>query len=211
MPSGKLIVIYGVNALGKSTQVKLLEERVKDFYDTPIRGTRIRKVLALKYPIYGLEPSGALINGYLREGNPYRLNPMCFQTLQALNRTHYEPTLRAFLDGGGVVIAEDYVGTSLAWGIVSGVSKEYLLKLNSHLRKEDIAILLHGEYFSDKVEKGHVHESSSDLMERCAKVHYDLAIEFGWHIVGANRHRDEVSKDIWSIVYEKIKKKTFLD
>lgn len=44
----KMIVIYGANNVGKTTQVNLLEERIKT------QGTSYVRV---KYPIYDLEPT----------------------------------------------------------------------------------------------------------------------------------------------------------
>ena len=58
MTKGKFIVIYGNNNSGKTTQAKLLVEKIKE------QGLQVRYI---KYPMYDLRPTGILINEYLRE------------------------------------------------------------------------------------------------------------------------------------------------
>lgn len=102
MRRGKFIVFYGINLLGKSTQAKILVGNIRSL------GKRVEY---LKYPIYGLEPDGKLVNAYLRLGNPYKLSAMEFQTLTAFNRQHFEPELLKKLETNTSIVAEDYTGT----------------------------------------------------------------------------------------------------
>ncbi|MEK7630397.1 MAG: hypothetical protein AAB432_03445 [Patescibacteria group bacterium] len=199
--SGKLIVIYGINNLGKTTQAKLLVERIEN--NSLLRGP-LRKAIYLKYPLYDLEPTGPMINAYLRKGNPDGFSPQTFQILNVLNRLHFQPKLQAMLNEETQfplsVVAEDYWGTGLAWGMGAGVDKNFMTRLNGILIKEDIAFLFDGKRFTDGIEKGHVHETSDDLTERVRFIHLDLAKEFGWHVIDANRSKEEIHKEIWSIV-----------
>ena len=96
------IAVLGINNIGKSTQVRRLTERIVAESLTA-RG--------IKYPIYDLAPTGPMLNGYLREGNPHNLTPREFQILQALNRQAFEPNLRQMLVANNVMVAEDYIGT----------------------------------------------------------------------------------------------------
>ena len=189
---GKLIAIYGTNNLGKTYQANRLVEFL----------SREKGLSAeyLKYPLYNLEPTGSLINSYLRGGNPFSLSGREFQILQVLNRTQFDAELRQKLKDGKTVIVEDYVGTGLAWGIGSGADKEFLVGLNSHLLEEDMAILLDGDRFSDGKEDGHRHEENEELMGQVRKVHLELAGEFGWHKVNANQTRDMVFGEIVDII-----------
>ncbi len=186
-----LVAIYGINNLGKTTQRELLAKRLESAGIASVDW---------KYARYDIAPSGPMLNDYLRRGNPYRLTPREFQMLQALNRTQVEPLLIEHLSRGDVVIVEDYVGTSIAWGVGAGVEESFLRDTNSHLRKEALAILLDGERFSDGIEKGHAHESRDTLTSRVRKIHLELAAKHGWKIVNANRAREEVHKDIWDLV-----------
>ena len=193
MRRGKFIVFYGVNSLGKTTQAKMLVDRIiKDG----------KKAEYVKYAHYELEPSGPIINSYLRQGNPYNLTPTEFQIIQVLNRTQYQTTLEENLKKGITIVAEDYIGTGIAWGIGAGARPELLTLLNSHLIKEDIAFLFTGEPFSAGKEREHLHEENETLTKRVASVHSDLARTYGWTLINANRPRPEINEEIW----QKVKK-----
>ncbi|MCX6800304.1 MAG: hypothetical protein NT091_04125 [Candidatus Falkowbacteria bacterium] len=160
MKKGKLIVIYGINNIGKSTQAKLLVGRLISLG---------LKAEYIKYPLYDIEPSGEIINGYLRLGNQYRLSPREVQLFYSLNRTQAETMVMQMLDDGVNIVAEDYTGTGVAWGIGNGVSEEFLKKINSHLLVEDSAILLDGNRYKDATEDNHKHETDNNLIENVHK------------------------------------------
>ena len=191
MKQGKFIVLYGINNLGKTVQAKLLVEKLKN---------EGQKTEYLKYGIYGLKPSGPILNAYLREGNPYNLSPREFQIIHVLNRTQYEPILKEKLETGTNIVAEDYIGTGLAWGIGAGVDETFLKQLNSHLLKEDLSILFQGKRFSEAIEGGHIHEENDELTEKVRLAHEKLGNEFGWQKINANQPIEKVSEDIWNIV-----------
>lgn len=185
---GKFIVLYGVNNLGKTTQAKLLVERLnKEGHPAEY----------LKYPIYDLEPAGPMINDYLRGGNPHQITPRELQTLHVLNRTQYEPTLQAKLADGITIVAEDYVGTGMAWGIGAGVDEAYLTKLNAHLLKEDSIFLFDGERFTASIEKNHKHETDEALLEKVGDAHRHLAKKYGWHTINANNSIEHTHSLLW--------------
>jgi len=133
---GKFIVFYGINNLGKTTQVDLLIQKLKECGIT---------AEYLKYGVYNLEPSGVMLNEYLRKKNPYKFSPREFQLCHAFNRTQYEPVLKQKLDAGIWIIAEDYKGTGIAWGVGADVDQDFLIRLNAHLYSEDLCILFDGE------------------------------------------------------------------
>lgn len=185
---GKFIVIYGINNLGKTTQVQKLVTKLKQ---------EDEKVEYLKYPIYELEPSGKMINNYLREDNRYGLSARDVQIIYAFNRTQYEPYLLEKLESGISVVSEDYTGTGLAWGITTGVDEEFLKYINKHLLKEDIAFLFDGKRFTEAEESSHRHEANKDFMETAREVHLRLGQELSWEKINANRPEEEVHEEIW--------------
>ncbi len=189
--SGKLIALYGINNLGKSTQAKRLVERlIKEG----------KEAYYLKYPLYNLAPSGQMINGYLRNGNPHGLSPREYQIVHVVNRTQYDAALRARLMSGEWIVVEDYVGTGMAWGVGAGVDEAFLQELNSHLLHEDLPIFMDGERFMEAKEEGHKHETDDVLMAKVKEMHHTLAKRNGWFMVNANQTRDEVHEDIWKHV-----------
>lgn len=191
---GKFIVFYGINNLGKSTQVELLISKLHQ------HGISAE---FLKYGVYDLKPSGELLNEYLRKSNPYGFSPREFQLCHALNRTQYEPILQEKLNAGTWIIAEDYKGTGIAWGVGAGVDKDFLIRLNSHLLAEDLCILFDGERFVSGIEKDHKHEQNAELTNTVKGVHLELAQMYGWDIINANQSPENVHENIWTIIVEK--------
>lgn len=191
MNKGKFIVLYGINNLGKSTQAKLLAERLnKENYQAEY----------LKYAIYNISPSGILLDEYLRKNNPYQLSAREYQIIQALNRTQFEPTLKEKINSGITIVAEDYIGTGLAWGIGADVSEKFLKFINSHLIEEDLAILLDGERFRESIEENHTHEKNEILTNKVRQIHLKLAKEYKWFKINANQEINTVHKLIWQEV-----------
>ncbi len=193
---GKFITILGANNLGKTTQAKKLVE-------TLIINLN-KNAEYLKYAIYSLEPSGPMIDDYLRKGNPYGFSPREFQILQVLNRTQYEPTLKNKIEKGTWVVAEDYVGTGIAWGMAAGVDKDLLYRLNSHLLKADLGILFEGEPFSDEFDKNNIHENDLATLEKAAQAFKEIAKDFNWQIINANQSIEEVHEQIMDVIKRKI-------
>lgn len=188
---GKFIVLYGTNNLGKSTQAKLLVDKLTSLG---------RKAKYLKYPVYDLEPSGRRLNDYLRNGNPEKLTPRQAQEIYAENRRQYEPILINNLKSGTDIVAEDYWGTGVAWGIGAGVNREFLLELNKQFNFEDLAFLLTGKRFETAVERDHLHEKDIEFTNKVEAIHRELAKEFGWKIVNANQPKEKVAAQIWAVI-----------
>lgn len=197
---GKFIVLYGVNGLGKSTQAKILVE------DIIVKAGKEAEYL--KYAVYTQEPSGPLINTYLRQSNPHQFTPREFQLLQVLNRTQYEPKLKEKLAKGTWIIAEDYIGTGIAWGMAAGIDKDLLYQMNSHLLKENLGILFDGEPFPNSADKTNAHETDAATLSKVNKAFQEISRDFGWFIVKANRSKEEVAQEIMDIIKSKI---TFLE
>ena len=188
---GKFIVLYGTNNLGKTTQAKLLVEKLNQ------NGFPAEY---LKYPIYDLAPTGRKINQILRGGADQKISELNLQKLYAKNRRDFEPTLKEKLEGGINIVTEDYIGTGLAWGVTKGAPLTQLEKQNQNLLKENLAILLDGERFLDGKEQNHLHESSDELITKNRRIHLDLAKKYGWQIVSANQSVEKVQQDIWQKV-----------
>ena len=191
MAKGKLIVLYGINNLGKTTQAKLLVDKIM---------SEGNKAEYLKYHIYDLMPTGPMLDQYLRRGNPNKFSAREFQILAGVNKYHHQPILQARLEQGINIVAEDYWATSVAWGQGAGVDKDFLIKLNQGIFKEDMAFLFDGERFLDSREEGHAFEQNDDLTEKVRQFHLQLGKEFGWIKINANDAIEKIHDEIWRIV-----------
>lgn len=188
---GKFIVVYGMNNLGKTTMVNSLIDFLK---------SKGKDTVYLKYPIYNLEPTGPRINRYLREGNPENLNPTTVQKIYSDNRRDYESELKKMIDEGKWIVAEDYKGTGIAWGMIGGATVEEMEEVNKGLLEADLSILLDGERFLTGIENGHTHESATNLWPKGRQIHLDLAKRYGWKIANANQTREEVLNSVINIL-----------
>lgn len=189
MNKGKLIVLYGANNLGKSTQIVLLEKYFQD------RGQKVKRI---KYPVYDLEPTGPIINAVLRLGK--KMDEDALQTMYAQNRKDFEPQLKKMLNDGTVVIAEDYIGTGIAWGLVRGLKITFLEKINKKLLPPDVSIMLYGTRFPTGREVTHRNEMDDALWQNAAGKHDYLAQRYGWDKVRANQTEEKVLKDIIKVL-----------
>ncbi|MEK7126676.1 MAG: hypothetical protein AAB848_01075, partial [Patescibacteria group bacterium] len=171
MEKGIFITIYGINNIGKSTNAKLLVEKLENAG---------RKAVYMKYPVYDLEPSGPFLNKILRGGDGQKISEDELQLWFIINRYQFESSLKKLLNDGNIVIAEDYIGTGIAWGVAKGLDQKWLEDGNKYLLKEDLAILLTGERHTRSKEKIHVHEQNDELSKKCANIFEMLADKFGW-------------------------------
>ena len=189
---GRLIVIYGINNIGKTTQAKMLVQRFLS------RGLKADHV---KYPIYDIKPSGPFLDSVLRS-DKQEISEEELQMWFTVNRLQFQSILKKKLAHEINIVAEDYVGTGLAWGSAKGADYNWLKAINSTLIKEDIAILLDGERFVFAREDRHIHEVDTKLMEKVRKRFIDIGREFGWNMVNANQGKEKVTSDIISALRE---------
>jgi thymidylate kinase len=188
---GKFIVIYGPNNIGKSWQIRMLASR--------LISSAHQSFMIIKYPMYEFEPTGPKINAVLRFGK--KMEPFDFQKLQFQNKLDFQDTLVNLLNSGVDVIAEDYLGTGMAWGMVEGLGVKELEDINFGLIKPDISILLDGKRRIKAREIGHRFEDGSE--QRWLEVRDNfrrLALKYKWKIIPYNAEPEVVHEKIWSQV-----------
>ncbi len=187
---GRFIAVYGINGIGKTTQVELLVEYLKQCGKNASR---------LKYPVYDLEPEGPFIYKYLRDPQFRKDNELSTHELQekyADNRRRYEVKLKQRLENGEWIVAEDYVGTGISWGLTWGGELEYLERINNDLFKPDLEILMHGSRFLSAIEKDHRNEMDGERIVICKNFHELLGDRCGWTGINANQEIEKVQEDI---------------
>lgn len=205
---GKFIVIYGPNNLGKSTQAARL---------TSTLIANRKDVLTIKYPLYNLKPTGQIINKIIRQEvleKQKLTSEIELQKIYAQNRRDFQDNLIATLNSGINVVAEDYKGTGIAWGMTQGLDIKKLESINNDLIDPDLAILLDGERFIKSKEVVHRYENAekweairqlnlfapNESWQRNREIHQFLAKRYGWEMVNANGTIEAIADNIWKLV-----------
>ena len=122
------------------------------------------------------------------------------------NRLDFEPTLNKLLEEYDIVLAEDYIGTGMAWGMTQGVPYEWLQGRNMQhpQKKANLEILLDGQRFAEAIEADHRNESSDTDIEHTRKNFIWLANRYNWPIVNANQNKESVTQEIWKIIQKQL-------
>lgn len=191
------LALYGINNIGKSTQVERVEQALVDMGKT---------VKTLKFPIYDLEPTGPQINRFLRDSDADEISGESFQMLYIQNRIDFEPQLLELLKEYDVVLAEDYIGTGMAWGMTQGVPYRWLQAKNMQYpqKKADLEILLDGERFLSGKEDGHRNEDDDAAIEATRRNFLWLAQRHKWPVVDAHQSPEKVTADLMNIIIPKL-------
>lgn len=190
-----LITIYGTNNMGKTTHAKRVVAKLEEMG---------KKAKYVKFPVYDLEPTGPYLNNMLRTGDSQNITEEELQMWFALNRYQFQPTIQGWLDEGYIVVAEDYIGTGVAWGTAKGADPVWLERLNQYLIQEDLAILIDGERVESAKEALHIHERNDELIRKCRRILQDLGEKHGWRTVLLQDHPDDTAKLIWEVVESKL-------
>ena len=135
--AGLFVVFEGVEGAGKSTQMSLLSEWLRE---------RGRHVVVTR------EPGGTAISEQVRhilldpgsEGMDAKTEALLFAAARA---QHVAAVIRPALDANSVVVSDRYIDSSIAYqGVVRGLGEEDVLRLNAWATDEllpDLVILLH--------------------------------------------------------------------
>ena len=188
------ITIYGINNIGKSTHCELLVNNLKSMG---------HEAMFIKYPVYDIHPSGPHLNHTLRAPKQ-TITEEELQLWFVLNRHQFQKSLRNYLEKGIIVVAEDYIGTGIAWGLAKGADQRWLEEVNKNLIKEDLSILINGERAMHAVEEEHIHESQDELMDHVRKNLLILAEQHGWHKVELQPHKKDTQVLIFDIVKQQL-------
>jgi len=188
------VALYGINNVGKSYHAKLLVKKLKKLG---------KKAVYIKFPVYNLAPTGPLINKILRSKGKQKISEEELQLLFVLNRYHFQSKLLSYLKRGYTVVAEDYIGTGLAWGVAKGAKLKELEAMNKFLVQEDLSILMVGKRGMSAKEESHIHESDDELVERCQEVLLQLSKKRKWHLVERQEDKEMTADLIWK-VYSKV-------
>ncbi|MDD6276832.1 MAG: deoxynucleoside kinase [Clostridia bacterium] len=220
MLAGKLIVIEGLDGSGKSTQIKLLEEKLRD-----------KSVHRIKLPDYD-SPSSSLVKMYLGGEfgkNPEDVNAYAASAFFAVDRyANYKTKWKSYYDRGDIILSDRYT-TSNAYHQAMKLSKDEWKSYFSWLEdfeynlmgvpKPDAVIyldmpidisqrMLSSRYEGDEKKKD-IHESNTEYLKGCREAALVAAQEMGWSVIkcdkcGEPRAIENIGDEIYSIVSKEL-------
>jgi dTMP kinase len=127
---GAFICIEGLDGCGKTTHAKLLVKRLWKDYDA----------------VYTAEPSHGKIGTFIRKRYLYggkRLSSVAEALLFAADRVeHVENEVLPALRKGKTVISDRYIYSSLAYQGATGLSVDWIEKINEHALRADFAVFI---------------------------------------------------------------------
>jgi dTMP kinase len=127
---GAFIVIEGLDGSGKTTQARLLVQKLRSSHNA----------------VYTTEPSRGKIGSFIRECCLFeekRLDSAAEALLFAADRIeHVRNEVVPALNKGFLVISDRYVYSSLAYQGSAGLSLEWIEAINRHALKPDLAIFI---------------------------------------------------------------------
>ena len=185
-------MLYGPDGVGKSRQALMLEEKLRE------QGLLARN---LRYPVYTCAPTGPKLEGVLhrtKKGLPEEE----MQKLFAQNRKDFEPSLKSWLENGVNVIAENYKGTGIVWGVSRGLSVGRMEEMNRGTIEADVAIYMDGPKRGESLVEGHPYATgeNEDEWYKVRKVYLQMADRYGWVRVGGDAPVLVVANRIWAVV-----------
>lgn len=102
---GKLIVLEGIDGSGKSTQAKLLIQKLK---------SKNRKTISLEFPQYGTKSAG-MVEEYLsgKYGKAREVAPKTASIFYAIDRYDLSFQVQRLLEKGYIIVSDRYVGSNV--------------------------------------------------------------------------------------------------
>ena len=188
---GVFICVEGLDGCGKTTQTKLLVERLKKKgYDA----------------IYTAEPSrgniGKLIKEYCLHGET-RVSSIVEALLFAADRfEHVEKEVIPALNEGKLVVSDRYVYSSLAYQGADGLDLEWIEKINEHAIRPDLAVFIDVEP-ETVIQRLKPRKSVMENLGTQRKVRevYMKFVEKGELVkIDGNKSKQEVADDILTVV-----------
>ena len=222
--AGKLIVLEGTDGSGKSTQFKLLCQRL-DREGMPFR--------RLVFPQYQ-EPSSALLRMYLNGefgSHPSDVNPYAASTFYAVDRyASWKKVWGEYYQNGGLVLSDRYTTSNAvhqACKLPEDQWKDFFQWLFDFecsklglpmpdqvfyldMPTEKAVELLRSREAATHT-KGDIHEVDTDYLALCRRTALRAAAELGWTRIacleetGALRSPEEIHEQIWAALAHTMK------
>jgi len=194
---GLFICVEGLDGCGKTTQTKLLVERLREKgYDA----------------MYTAEPSSRKIGQFIKEyclHGEKRVSSIVEALLFAADRfEHVEKEVVPALNEGKLVVSDRYVYSSLAYQGAAGLDLEWIEEINEHAIRPDIAVFIDVET-ETVIRRLKPKKSVMENLETQRKVRevYMGFVEKGELVrINGNKPKQEVADNILTVVLKFLEK-----
>lgn len=220
---GKLIVIEGLDGCGKTTQVNLLPEKLKELgFDSKL----------ISFPDYS-DPSSTLVRMYLGGefgDKPDAVNGYAASLFYAVDRyASYKRHWADYYENGGIVVSGRYVESNAYHQMSKLPESEWESYLDwlyeteyekTAIPRPDAVIFLdmpvevstkmvESRYSGDESKKD-IHEKDRSYLLACRKAAAYAAKKCGWNVINCAdgdkpRSIEDISADILKVVLEAVK------
>jgi len=190
------ICIEGIDGSGKTTQARrLVKTLTKKGYDT----------------IYTTEPSkgiyGKIIREHILQGSN-RVPTVVESVLFAADRIdHVENEIKPLLKAGKIVVCDRYVYSSIAYQGASDINPEWIIEINKHAIKPDLAIYIDvpPKIVINRIKRRKTVMETLQTQKKVRKLYLKLVKKKQLKMVDGNAPIKEVAEVVENMVLEFLK------
>ena len=191
---GVLVNLEGIDGCGKSTQSKLLLEKLEGEGE---------KVIILKEPTK--RPHGQKLWDMLH-GKRKATNEEILELFVLDRKQHVEEKIEPALDGGAVVLMDRYYYSSMAYQVAGGIDVEEIREKHEFAPKPDV-VLIFDLPVSVALERVKGHSDADEFekeehLEKVREAYLDLENDPLVRIVDATGTPEEIFGNVWKLVSE---------
>ena len=191
---GVLVNLEGIDGCGKSTQSKLLREKLEEEGE---------KVIILKEPTK--RPHGQKLWDVLH-GKRKASNEEILELFVLDRKQHVEEKIQPALDDGTVVLMDRYYYSSMAYQVAGGIDVEEIREKHVFAPRPDV-VLIFDLPVSVALERVKEHSDADEFekdehLEKVRTAYLDLENDPLVRIVDATGTPEEIFEDVWRLVSE---------
>ncbi len=189
-----LVNLEGIDGCGKSTQSKLLLEKLEG---------KGEKVIILKEPTK--RPHGQKLWDVLH-GKRKASNEEILELFVLDRKQHVEEKIQPALDDGTVILMDRYYYSSMAYQVAGGIDVEEIREKHVFAPKPDV-VLIFDLPVSVALERVKGHSDADEFekeehLEKVREAYLDLGNDLLVRIVDATGTPEEIFGNVWKLVSE---------